>query len=83
MTATEQAAAVPRIDTAGACDMERFLVKIQDWPVTSEPLASRYLGRQWLVHTVASVKRTDELIVLHLLCPNVTLGPLPYENQIY
>jgi hypothetical protein len=49
----------------------------------AEPLAPRYPGRQWRVHTVASVKRTDEFIVLHLLCLNVTLGLLPCENKIY
>ena len=89
MTATERDAAVPSVNTDSACDAEKFLVDIQDWPVTSElrvcaePLASRYLRHQWLVHPLASVQRTDEFIVLRLLCLNVTFGPSSQENKIY
>jgi hypothetical protein len=52
-----------------ACDVRAVSV--------AEPLVSRYRWRQWFVHTVTIVKTAEEFIVLHLLCLNMTIGPLP------
>jgi hypothetical protein len=70
---------IPRRDPGLACDVRAAGVLPSRFPLRTWDASGS--STQWPVEENRWV--TDEFIVLHLLCLNVTRGPLPYENEIY